>query len=118
MKRKEITVLVVSIGFLLAASAAYNQVQAQASADEMTVHSIMKQQLAPHATAIWEAVSYIATEQGVEEHAPQTDADWMALRANAVALMEAARLLKQPGLPCQLLVPSRTIRVQGLSAAI
>jgi len=102
MKRKKIAVLMSSVFFLLTVAAGFNLGHAQTSAEVVTVRSIMKQQLAPNATTIWEAVSYIATEQGVEEHAPQTDADWMALRANAVALMEAARLLKQPGLPVDL----------------
>lgn len=73
-------------------------VYAQADAAELTVRSIMKQQVDPNAKAIWDAVSYTANEQGVEERSPSSDADWMALRANAIALMEAARALRQPNL--------------------
>lgn len=71
-------------------------VQAQEPAP--SVREIMKQQVDPNAKAIWDAVSYVATVEGVQENSPGSAEEWNALRSNAVALMEAARQLKQPGL--------------------
>jgi hypothetical protein len=64
-----------------------------------TVRTLMKEQIAPNATAIWEAVSYVVNAEGTTETAPSTEADWEALRANAIALMGATRLLRELTLP-------------------
>src|SRR5690606_25983972 len=50
-----------------------------------------------NARQLWNAVSYVATAEGVEETQPQTYADWQRLRANAVALVEAGNALMLPG---------------------
>lgn len=63
-----------------------------------TVKSLMTEWVDPNASALWGAVSYVITEEGVTETLPENDADWAALRANADALVEAGELLKQPGL--------------------
>lgn len=43
----------------------------------------------PNAESLWNAVSYVATAEGVTESQPETDADWAALRDSANALIAA-----------------------------
>lgn len=62
-----------------------------------TVRDIMNLMVEANARQLWNAVSYVATAEGVEETQPQTDADWQRLRANAVALVEAGNALMLPG---------------------
>lgn len=49
----------------------------------------MTNTIMPSAEALWRAVSYVATDTGVTETAPQSDADWAALRDSANALITA-----------------------------
>lgn len=69
---------------------------AQAQGPGDTVSSLMKTSLDPAAQKLWKAVSYVATEQGVTETAPSTDADWQLLREQADQLMKAAAVLMLP----------------------
>jgi cytochrome c556 len=61
------------------------------------IHDLMRSLIAPNAEGLWKAVSYVATAEGVTETAPQTDEDWAALRANAIALIEGANALMLQG---------------------
>jgi hypothetical protein len=63
----------------------------------VTVHELMKD-IQPAATGLWTAVSYVVSAQGTQETAPQTDADWQALRSHADILLQASAMLQLPGL--------------------
>jgi hypothetical protein len=54
-----------------------------------TVEDLMSQTVAPGAESLWRAVSYVATDEGLTETAPQSDADWNRLRDSANALIAA-----------------------------
>jgi hypothetical protein len=58
-----------------------------------TVKQIMKGIVAPAATAVFNSVSTTVTKNGIEEKAPETDADWEALGNSAAALIESGNLL-------------------------
>jgi hypothetical protein len=62
-----------------------------------TVQDLMELQIDPSADALWDSVAYIATLGGSEDRMPRTEAEWRAVRANAVTLIEAANLLCMPG---------------------
>jgi hypothetical protein len=61
------------------------------------VNDLMKTLINPNARELWGGVSYVQTEQGVVETIPQTQEDWDALRANAIALIEGSNALMLPG---------------------
>ncbi|HWL61567.1 MAG TPA: hypothetical protein VNQ32_02110 [Steroidobacteraceae bacterium] len=52
-----------------------------------------------HANALWQAVYTTSTEKGTEDVVPATDEEWLALRRQALVLMEAANLLVTEGRP-------------------
>jgi hypothetical protein len=62
-----------------------------------TVQDLMQIEIDPSADALWDAVAYIATEEGSEDRMPRTEAEWAAVRAKAVTLIEATNLLAMPG---------------------
>ena len=47
----------------------------------------------PKADAIWNSVATIVTLEGTEEKRPRTEEDWVALRHDAITLVEATNLL-------------------------
>ena len=51
----------------------------------------------PSADALWESVSSEVTSKGTEEKQPRTDQEWLAVRHNAIALIEAGNLLMMNG---------------------
>jgi hypothetical protein len=51
----------------------------------------------PNVEELWTAVSYVATEEGVTETQPDSDADWQRLRTSALTLVEAGNMLMIPG---------------------
>jgi hypothetical protein len=57
----------------------------------------MKQLMAwviePNADVVWASVGTVVTAEGEEEHAPQTDAEWNAVRNAAAAVAESGNLL-------------------------
>lgn len=59
------------------------------SAGARTVEDLMSNTIAPGAESLWRAVSYVASEEGITETAPQSDEDWNRLRDSANALIEA-----------------------------
>lgn len=75
---------------LLAACTAEQPTQFRPDA---SIQEVMASVVDPAADAIWEAVSSETTAQGVIEHQPRTDAEWLAVRHHAVTLAEAANLL-------------------------
>lgn len=50
----------------------------------------------PSADALWDAVQYISTPEGTQDHLPRTEEEWQALRRSAAVLAEATNLLATP----------------------
>ena len=71
--------------------------QAPPAAPVATVKQIMRGMIAPASTAIYNAVSTTVTEKGTEDVQPRNDREWEAVASEAVALVEAANLLKVEG---------------------
>jgi hypothetical protein len=61
-----------------------------------SILEVMLQIVDPIADAIFESVSVVVTAEGEKETRPRTDADWLAVRNNALILAEAGNLLKIP----------------------
>jgi hypothetical protein len=53
----------------------------------------MLAEVIPSSTALWNAVSTQSSAEGLVEHKPTTDEDWLALRHQALVLIEAGNLL-------------------------
>jgi hypothetical protein len=51
----------------------------------------------PSADALWDAVQTLSTEKGIEDQQPRTDEEWLAVRHNALVLIEATNLLLMEG---------------------
>lgn len=51
------------------------------------------------ANALWQAVYTTSTEQGTEDVVPATEEEWLALRRQALLLMDSANLLVTEGRP-------------------
>jgi hypothetical protein len=62
-----------------------------------TIQDLMRYEVDPSADAIWDSVGSVTTASGTVERQPHTDAEWAALRRNAVILAEATNLLVVPG---------------------
>jgi hypothetical protein len=62
-----------------------------------SVIDLMMGQIDPAADFIWESVATISTKDGLVEHQPRTDEEWLAVRLRALQLAEAANLLMTPG---------------------
>jgi hypothetical protein len=63
----------------------------------ISVKDLMKTFINPNALELWGGVSFVQTQEGVVETIPQTQEDWDALRANAIALIEGSNALMLPG---------------------
>lgn len=61
-----------------------------------SVQDIMRTKVDPSADALWGAVATVETQAGVEVRQPRTDADWAALRTQALKIVDAAKLLQSP----------------------
>jgi hypothetical protein len=62
-----------------------------------TIQELMEGQVDPAADALWDSVAVIVNASGTEERQPRTDADWKAVRLQALTLIEATNLLSIPG---------------------
>src|SRR5579864_8332246 len=62
----------------------------------VSVKELMRDMIDPLADNIFDAVSIKASDKGVVETAPRTDADWEKIRIGAVTLAEGVYLLKIP----------------------
>lgn len=81
-----------------------------------TIQDLMAAEIDPAADFIWESVSSEVTAQGTEEKQPRTDAEWLAVRHQAVVLIEATNLLLMEGR--QVAAPNRKLEdadVPGIS---
>jgi hypothetical protein len=62
-----------------------------------TIKDLMLGIIDPAADGIWGAVWTEVSERGEIQHQPKTDEDWTTVEHHALALAEAANLLKMPG---------------------
>jgi hypothetical protein len=62
-----------------------------------TIKDIMDSMVNPSGEFVFDSVYLISDEHGIREKAPQTDADWEAVRQHLVVLLEAPNLLVMPG---------------------
>ncbi len=62
-----------------------------------TIKDLMLSIVDPSADVVWLSVTTIVDEKGLVETVPKTDEEWKKVRHGAVALAEAANLLKMPG---------------------
>jgi len=83
-----------------------------------TLHELMRAHVDPSADFIWESVSSTTTLAGTEDKRPQTHEQWLAVRQQAVALIDSATLLGEPGLT--VVSPGATLedaQIAGISSA-
>jgi hypothetical protein len=62
-----------------------------------TIRELMDSTVDPAADGLWDSVAVTSTSKGVEETQPKTDADWAAVRRDAVTLMESMNLVVMKG---------------------
>ena len=62
-----------------------------------TIKDLMLSIVDPSADVVWLSVTTIVDEKGLVETVPKTDEEWKKVRQGAIALAEAANLLKMPG---------------------
>jgi hypothetical protein len=62
-----------------------------------SIQDLMTSIVDPSADALWESVSTEMTSKGTEERQPRTEQEWLAVRHNAIALLEAGNLLMIDG---------------------
>jgi len=62
-----------------------------------TIQEIMEGKIDPAADALWSSVAYIASPSGTEDRRPRTEAEWRAVRIDAIGLLDATKLLRVPG---------------------
>ena len=67
------------------------------AAPAATVKQIMRGIVVPASTAVYDAVSTTVTQQGTTEVFPRNDAEWERVGSSAMAIVEAANLLKAGG---------------------
>jgi hypothetical protein len=81
-----------------------------------TIQDLMEGQIDPSADALWDSVAFIASTSGTEDRQPRTDAEWQAVRVDAITLIEAMNLLRLPGRRVKI-EPSAAVGLGELSAA-
>ena len=87
---------VAGIGFAIAGASAGRvppAAQGPALTPVASVKQIMKGVVGPAATTVFSSVSTIVSVRGIEEHQPQTEAEWEAVGNAAAALIESGNLL-------------------------
>jgi hypothetical protein len=90
---------VTGIGFVIAGARASRQVQTPAQpvpsvlTPVASVRQIMTTIVAPAATTVFASVGTTITVGRVDEHKPETDAEWEAVADSAAALVEAGNLM-------------------------
>ena len=62
-----------------------------------SIQDLMTSIVDPSADYLWDSVSVIGTADGVEQHQPRTDEEWLEVRHKAITLMEATNLLAITG---------------------
>jgi hypothetical protein len=62
-----------------------------------TIQDIMDTEVDPSADFLWASTGFVADKGGVHDKTPHTDAEWTAVRKNALILVEATNLLRMEG---------------------
>jgi hypothetical protein len=62
-----------------------------------TLEEVMHHMVVPNAEVVWDSVGTIYTVDKVEEIAPRTDEEWLAVEQSATVLTEAGNLLMMEG---------------------
>jgi cytochrome c556 len=62
-----------------------------------TIKDIMQGIVDTNADVVWQSVSAVSNEKGLQEIRPQTDEDWAKVKHGAYAIAEATNLLMMPG---------------------
>jgi hypothetical protein len=62
-----------------------------------SIIDLMAEQVDPAADFLWESVATVSGPKGTEEKQPRTDAEWKAVRRQALLLVEGANLLMMDG---------------------
>jgi hypothetical protein len=95
-----VSVMLFISGIVFVVAAARSTAQPVVAAAEMpaitpvaSVKHIMRAIVAPSARVVFDSVSTIVSESGVQENQPRTDDEWATVASNAAALVESANLL-------------------------
>ena len=93
-----VLMFVSGIGFVIAAgrtakTAAPAAAQVTQAAPVANVRQLMMAMTQPSASTIWDSVSTIDSEKGIEENRPRTDEETARVAAAAATLIESAHLL-------------------------
>ena len=62
-----------------------------------TIQDIMDTEVDPSADFLWASTGFVADKGGIHDKTPHTDAEWTAVRKNALILVEATNLLRMEG---------------------
>src|SRR5262249_2612365 len=62
-----------------------------------TIQDIMDTEVDPSADFLWASTGFVSDKTGVHDKTPHTDAEWTAVRKNALILIEATNLLRMDG---------------------
>jgi hypothetical protein len=62
-----------------------------------TIKDLMLSIVDPSADVVWLSVTTVVDNKGFNETMPKSDEEWLKVRHGAIALAEAANLLKMPG---------------------
>jgi len=81
-------------GIVFIVMGARNAGNASTAAPVASVKQIMQGIVTPSSNAIYNAVSTTVTQKGTEEVFPKNDREWSVVGSHAVALVEAANLMK------------------------
>jgi len=92
-----VALFVSGVGFLVVSARTAQRpaavVQAPVMKPVATVRQIMQGIVGPAAKVVFESVSTTVSLEGVQEKAPQSDAEWEAVGNSAAALVESANLM-------------------------
>jgi hypothetical protein len=93
-----VALFISGIAFVVAAArpggeAAPAAVEALPITPVASVRQIMNGIVGPAASVVFESVSTIVSAEGVVEHAPQTEEEWVTVGSAAAALIEAGNLM-------------------------
>ena len=89
--------LTVATAIVLSACSRAPQQASPAFKPAASIQDLMTAIVDPSADALWESVSTETSDRGTEEKHPRSDAEWLAVRRNAIALQEAGNLLMMEG---------------------
>lgn len=77
--------------------AAAPQAAASSYKTTATIQDLMVAVVDPAADLLWESVGTELSKEGLVEKQPRTDEEWLAVRKQAIILVESANLLQIPG---------------------